>query len=156
VCGQPAVLDAPQCAACGHLFRTQFAPPPDQTQAWGLPTTPAPGPASYPAPGPPSYPAYGAPPPPPQPVYIITPAQTDVCAVLSTVFSGMGLFVCCFGWIFSMVGVILGIVSLVRISGNPMLKGTGLAWTGIALGIAAPVLTIVWMLVSVLSAAATP
>jgi hypothetical protein len=30
-CQAPAVLQAPQCARCGHVFRTQFVPP-DQTQ----------------------------------------------------------------------------------------------------------------------------
>lgn len=33
-CGLPAQLDAPQCGRCGHTFRTKFAPPPDQTQAF--------------------------------------------------------------------------------------------------------------------------
>lgn len=40
-CHQPAELVAPQCAYCGHVYRTQFAPP-DQTQMFCAPT-PRPG-----------------------------------------------------------------------------------------------------------------
>jgi len=30
-CNQSAPLSAKQCSACGHMFRTQFTPPPDRT-----------------------------------------------------------------------------------------------------------------------------
>ena len=34
VCKTAAYLDAQACASCGHRYSTQFAPPPNQTQAF--------------------------------------------------------------------------------------------------------------------------
>jgi len=42
-CNQPAVLSAQQCSACGHVFRTQFTPPPDRTTMVSPPGWQAPG-----------------------------------------------------------------------------------------------------------------
>ena len=38
-CKLQAPLDAPVCVQCGHHFRTQFNPPPNQTQAFQAPQT---------------------------------------------------------------------------------------------------------------------
>ena len=102
------MLDAPQCADCGHLFRTHFALTRRKSGA-------CPPPRARPG----FAPRLSVPPPP--------------------------LF-CCFGRIFSLVGVSLGVLSLVRIGGNPVLKGTRLAWT------VRSALAFFWFLAALLSA----
>ena len=124
-----------------------------------------PAPPASPAPTDPTVyqpaPQYQAPPPPypPQPyqqqylppdysvpAYAAPPQKTDSCAILSVVFSSLGVgFVCCFGWVFSLVGTVLGIVSLVRMNSEPQLQGRGLAWTGFILGLIPSLLMLGWL-----------
>lgn len=73
-CQTSAAIDAQQCAQCGHVYRTQFTPPPhpDQTQAFNMP----PGVAGHVPthPNPPPSQRY-QPPPPPQGYYPAPPPQ---------------------------------------------------------------------------------
>jgi hypothetical protein len=62
----------------------------------------------------------------------VQPATTDLCAVLSVVLGGLGvLFLSC---LFGPAALILGVVSLVRLKDNPNLKGSGFAYSGLAMG----------------------
>lgn len=42
-CGKTAVIDARQCSACGHVYRTKFPPPQPLNQTIGFPGVPLPG-----------------------------------------------------------------------------------------------------------------
>lgn len=165
-CQRPAELQAPQCAGCGRAYRTQFPQNPDRTTL-GASEPPVP---SYPERlPPPSYPqqAYPYQPEPirphpqgnnqevhvhlsaPQQPVLMTVAsetQNDTCATLSVVFGVLGLlFFCLWGWVFGIVGLTLGIVSLVRLRRNPRLDGMPVAVAGIALS-SIPVLFGIWLL----------
>lgn len=122
-CKQLAPLQAPACSHCGRQFRTQFGsppPPPDQTRVF---SGPPPGAQVIP-------PAYS------QSPYAST--VTDRCAVLSAVIGGLSLaFLYRFGWLFSIVSIVLGVISLGRIRANPQLSGRGMAILGTALSVPA-------------------
>ena len=166
-CQTPAELQAPQCSSCGRQYRTQFPQNPDRTVLAGSEAPPA-YPVDYQAPGYPQpydAPAGGpphltnqqvhihmstpAPPPQAYPVYVpVSTTKTDPCAVLAMVFGVLGLvFFCLFGWAFGLVGVVLGIVSLVRIRQHPELDGAPLAIAGIGLSVI-PLAAGIWLLMA--------
>lgn len=72
-CQTPAALQDVLCAYCGHAYRTQFDPPPDQTQMVPDPPPARPPQAPPAAPYPPAYPPYA--PYGQQPRYQVLPAD---------------------------------------------------------------------------------
>ncbi|MDD5261897.1 MAG: DUF4190 domain-containing protein [Methylacidiphilales bacterium] len=78
------------------------------------PSPPSPAPASTPAPG--------------------TAAETCGLAILSLCCSFIGLACCCGAPILAIPGVILGHLSLYRLSQNPNLKGREIALAGMIIG----------------------
>lgn len=173
-CKAPAPLDASVCAraGCGHQFRTVFAQPqvPDPTRAFSadeLPQQVGRGEYEYPTQIEPLYPQAPQPAPPAyqpqpyqqsQPMYQQQPAEvvktTDACAILSVVFGGLGIGLMCFGWFFAIPGLILGIISMVRIRSNPRLSGMPMAITGTALS-AVPIAWGIWLMLAVSYAVST-
>lgn len=63
-----------------------------------------------------------------------TQPKTSAMAITSLVMALIGIVPCC-GLITGPVGALLGIISMIRIGSNPMLKGKGLALIGILLGV---------------------
>lgn len=138
-CQTPAPLQAAQCAHCGRHYRTQFAPP-DQTVTFPASEGPGRSGAYLPPPVPyqqPQAPTHYQPPAYEQPWQPPAEARTDVCGILSVVFGGVGVLFC--PLVFSIAGLVLGIVSLYRVKelglkGKPLaiigtsLSGAGLAW----------------------------
>ena len=79
-------------------------------------------------------------------------SRTNGMAIAGFVFSLLGLFgfcCCCFGSIFSVIGLIFSSVGLSQINDNPMQGGKGLAIAGIVLAILGLLLgasgTIMWL-----------
>lgn len=160
----PTSDERTQLGSAGPTPEPIVAPPVQQPPAYQPPVQPPPAyqhpprqPASYPPPAqpppssyqpqpsfrPPTYPSQGYPPAAPLPPYPLQPPpaytasaaeKTDICALLSTIFGGLGmLFFCFLGWLFALPGMILGVVSLVRQRRDPTLGGRVLAIVGIAL-----------------------
>ncbi|MGV3722866.1 MAG: hypothetical protein ACO1SX_18350 [Actinomycetota bacterium] len=157
-CNTSTDLHTSTCGVCGRQFRTQFPRNTDQT-ILGAPNESPP----YQAPPQvtPVYPPpYQQPPAPlyhPPPVYVGSMRRTDACAVLSVVFSTIGILLfCCFGWILSLVGSILGLVSLIRIYGDSNLDGKVLAWLGLLLGLGPLLIWIALLLIGSMSGATVP
>jgi len=133
-CQTSTDIHAQTCGGCGRQFRTQFAQSTDQTVLGAASPPPSYQPpvqsGAYPQP-------YQQPAPPvyqPPPVYIQSSRRTDPCAVISVIFGTLGLLLfCCMGWIFSLVGGVLALVSLIRIHVDASLDGKVLAWIGILL-----------------------
>lgn len=114
-CSQPAALDAQHCRECGHTFRTQFAPPANQTQMY--------------APAPPPEPTQFYQPPPVQqfPAPVAHPSTANGAA--SLVLGIVGMVVWCIpllGLPVTVIGLTLGIRGLAT-------AGRGMAVAGIAL-----------------------
>lgn len=162
-CAAEAPLTAPQClrAGCGHVFRTQFAPPtakpePDtRTQIYTpqgerIPEVGSQYPAPY-APPPAPAPAYQQPAYPPQQVYQEPqqpyyapqppPATVDLVSALSLTTGAISVFV--LPILLGPAAIIMAVAGLVRTQ-HGRHTGRGMAWAGLVLGILA-VLWLVWV-----------
>ena len=82
------------------------------------------------------------------PVAVVPQRKTEQLAVLSIIFSGLGLFGFCCG-LFLMAGVagiVCGHIALSRIKANPELEGHGLAMAGLVIGYLAVAGWLAWVL----------
>jgi hypothetical protein len=100
-------------------------------------------------------PASAAPTPPVSPATLVaTPAviapqrKTEQLAVLSLIFSILGLcgFCCGFFLVAAIAGIVCGHLALSRIKANPELDGHGLAMAGLVIGYVAVASWLVWIL----------
>lgn len=119
-----------------------YVPPP----AYGPPPAYSPPPSYAPPPGYPPPPGYGPPPgvyaPPPgpysQPGYGAPYGQpgTNGMATGSLVSALIALpaYLFCFGFVLSIVGIVLGVVALTQIDKNPGQRGREMAIAGIVIG----------------------
>jgi hypothetical protein len=95
-----------------------------------------------------------SPAPMPAPVTPIAPAtvvpqrKTEQLAVLSLIFSGLGLFGFCCGFFLmaGVAGIVCGHIALSRIKANPELEGHGLAMAGLIIGYLAVAGWLIWIL----------
>ena len=92
-------------------------------------------------------------PPSPAPVVTTTAAvvpqrKTEQLAVLSLIFSILGLcgFCCGFFLMSAIAGIVCGHIALSRIKANPELEGRGLAMAGLVIGYVAVASWLVWIL----------
>ena len=88
------------------------------------------------------------------PVVPVAPAavapqrKTEQLAVLSLIFSVLGLFGFCCGFFMAggIAGIVCGHIALSRIKANPELEGHGLALTGVIIGYLAVAGWLIWIL----------
>src|SRR2546423_2334943 len=82
------------------------------------------------------------------PVAIVPQRKTEQLAVLSLIFSGLGLFGFCCGFFMTaaIAGIVCGHIALSRIKANPELEGHGLALTGVIIGYLAVAGWLIWAL----------
>ena len=79
----------------------------------------------------------------------VTPQRkTELLAVLSLIFSVLGLFGFCCGLFLAggIAGIVCGHIALSRIKANPELEGHGLALTGLIIGYLAVAGWLIWIL----------
>ena len=83
-----------------------------------------------------------------QPAPLVPPRKTEQLAVLSLIFSLLGLFGFCCGFFLmaGIAGVVCGHIALSRIKANPELEGHGLALSGVIVGYAAIAGWLIWTL----------
>ncbi len=79
---------------------------------------------------------------------LVPQKKTEQLAVLSLIFSALGVFGFCCGFFLmaGIAGVVCGHIALSRIKANPELEGHGLALTGVILGYAAIAGWLIWTL----------
>lgn len=97
-CGQPVLLDAGICPRCGHQFRTQFTPPPNQTQAFFPGSQPPPNQTQ--AFGPYQHHPYASGPPKDGLATFLLGLPPAICFILGFFFNMIAIFliVCYFGY----------------------------------------------------------
>jgi hypothetical protein len=81
-------------------------------------------------------------------VTAVVPARkTEQLAVLSLIFSGLGLFGFCCGLFLAaaVAGIVCGHIALSRIKANPELEGHGLAMAGLVIGYLAVAGWLIWI-----------
>jgi hypothetical protein len=81
------------------------------------------------------------------PAASVATAKTEPLAILSLIFSGLGVFGFCCGFFLMMAiaGVVCGHLALSKIKKNPELQGHGLAMSGVIVGYAAIAVWLVWI-----------
>jgi uncharacterized protein YneF (UPF0154 family) len=79
--------------------------------------------------------------PPNQPQQNIPNKETSIIAILSLIFSILGIIVFLWG-LFSIVGIVLAIIAMKKIQRNPNISGKGLAKAGLIVGIAGIVIRV--------------
>ena len=79
---------------------------------------------------------------------VVPPRKTEQLAVLSLIFSALGLcgFCCGFFMTAAIAGIICGHIALSRIKANPELEGHGLAMAGLIIGYLAVAGWLTWIL----------
>lgn len=79
---------------------------------------------------------------------IVPARKTEQLAVLSIIFSGLGLFGFCCGLFLAaaVAGIVCGHIALSRIKANPELEGHGLAMAGLVIGYLAVAGWLIWIL----------
>jgi hypothetical protein len=82
------------------------------------------------------------------PVTVVPQRKTEQLAVLSLIFSVLGLFGFCCGLFLAggVAGIVCGHIALSRIKANPELEGHGLALTGLIIGYLAVAGWLIWIL----------
>ena len=82
------------------------------------------------------------------PAVVVPQRKTEQLAVLSLIFSILGLcgFCCGFFLVAAIGGIVCGHVALSRIKANPELEGHGLAMAGLIIGYVAVASWLVWIL----------
>ena len=87
-------------------------------------------------------------PAPVAPAVIVPPRKSEQLAVLSLIFSILGLcgFCCGFFMTAAVAGIICGHIALSRIKANPELEGHGLAMAGLVIGYVAVAGWLAWIL----------
>ncbi|MFN2623006.1 MAG: DUF4190 domain-containing protein [Chthoniobacterales bacterium] len=82
------------------------------------------------------------------PVAVVPQRKSEQLAVLSLIFSILGLcgFCCGFFLMSAIAGIVLGHIALSRIKANPELEGHGLAMAGLIIGYVAVAGWLVWIL----------
>jgi hypothetical protein len=82
------------------------------------------------------------------PATAVPPRKTEQLAVLSLIFSVLGLFGFCCGLFLAggVAGIVCGHIALSRIKANPELEGHGLALTGLIIGYLAVAGWLIWIL----------
>jgi hypothetical protein len=82
------------------------------------------------------------------PVAVVPPRQSEQLAVLSLIFSILGLcgFCCGFFMTAAIAGIVCGHIALSRIKANPGREGHGLAMAGVIIGYIAVAGWLVWIL----------
>jgi hypothetical protein len=82
------------------------------------------------------------------PAVVVPQRKTEQLAVLSLIFSILGLcgFCCGFFLMAAIAGIVCGHVALSRIKANPQLEGHGLAMAGLVIGYVAVASWLVWIL----------
>ena len=106
--------------------------------------------AVAPSTGVPAAPADGSPPSPAivPPTTVAPQRKTEQLAILSLIFSILGLFGFCCGLFMAggIAGIVCGHIALSRIKANPTLEGHSLALTGIIIGYLAVAGWLIWAL----------
>jgi len=90
--------------------------------------------------------------PAPGPVQAVSDGTNGlaVTSLVAGIVSLPGLACCCFPTMLSApLGIVFGIIALVQLKGRPRQSGRGMAWTGIALSVAALLLFVVLMFLGV-------
>jgi len=89
--------------------------------------------------------------PAPRPVQAVSGGTNGlaVASLVAGIVSIPGVICCCFPTVTAPLGIGFGIIALVQLKGRPRQTGRGMAWTGIALSIAALVLVVVLMFLGV-------
>lgn len=79
---------------------------------------------------------------------VVPARKTEQLAVLSIIFSGLGLFGFCCGLFLAagVAGIVCGHIALSRIKANPELEGHGLAVAGLVIGYLAVAGWLAWVL----------
>jgi hypothetical protein len=82
------------------------------------------------------------------PAALVPQRKTEQLAVLSLIFSILGLFGFCCGLFLAggVAGIVCGHIALSRIKANPELEGHGLALTGLIIGYLAVAGWLIWIL----------
>lgn len=82
------------------------------------------------------------------PAPLVAPRKSEQLAVLSLIFSILGLFGFCCGFFMTaaIAGIVCGHVALSRIKANPELEGRGLALAGVVIGYVAVAGWLAWIL----------
>jgi len=82
------------------------------------------------------------------PTAVVPQRKTEQLAVLSLIFSILGLcgFCCGFFLMAAIAGIVCGHIALSRIKANPELEGHGLAMAGLVIGYVAIASWLVWIL----------
>ena len=82
------------------------------------------------------------------PAAVVPARKTEQLAVLSIIFSGLGLFGFCCGLFLmaAVAGIVCGHIALSRIKANPELEGHGLAMAGLVIGYLAVAGWLIWIL----------
>jgi hypothetical protein len=82
------------------------------------------------------------------PAAVVPARKTEQLAVLSIIFSGLGLFGFCCGLFLmaAVAGIVCGHIALSRIKANPELEGHGLAMAGLIIGYLAVAGWLIWIL----------
>jgi hypothetical protein len=82
------------------------------------------------------------------PATLVPQKKTEQLAVLSLIFSILGLFGFCCGFFLmgGVAGIVCGHIALSRIKANPELEGHGLALTGVIIGYLAVAGWLIWIL----------
>ncbi len=90
--------------------------------------------------------------PAPQPVQAVSDGTNGlaVASLVAGIVSLPGVACCCFPTLVTApLGIVFGIIALSQVKGRPQQSGRGMAWTGIALSIAALMLFVVLMFLGV-------
>jgi hypothetical protein len=82
------------------------------------------------------------------PAAVVPQRKTEPLAVLSLIFSALGLFGFCCGLFMAggIAGIVCGHIALSRIKANPELEGHGLALTGVIIGYLGIAGWLIWIL----------
>jgi hypothetical protein len=82
------------------------------------------------------------------PVAVVPQKKTELLAVLSLIFSVLGLFGFCCGLFLAggVAGIVCGHIALSRLKANPELEGRGLALAGLIIGYLAVAGWLIWIL----------
>jgi Domain of unknown function (DUF4190)/GYF domain 2 len=79
---------------------------------------------------------------------LVAPRKNEQLAVLSLIFSVLGLFGFCCGFFMTaaIAGIVCGHIALSRIKANPELEGRGLAMAGVVIGYVAVAGWLAWII----------